>query len=201
MQGVWENIMNSDSEKAFTIVKGNFSLNFVYNISAGLDFPLSESVEAFYDGDIEADSLNVSSLKADGLHYIVIDKKEINSEGWFYKPYYLSPNYFKCDGELMSINGGKLVEYTKIDELPFEALSKLYRRGKLDGRNYIKDYLGVKTRQVKPLKCKVYGSPDKPSKVQLKKDDVVIIAEETNKWVKVKYGEEEFGWIKKSDLK
>lgn len=193
--------MNSDTEKAFTIVKGKLSLNFVYNISGGIDFPLAESVKGFYSGDTEVDSLNVESLGEDGLHYIVVDKNEITSSGWIYKPNYILPRYFQCDGELMSINGGQLVEYSKIKELPFEALSRLYKRGRLDRRDYIKEYLNLKVLAIKSAMSIVYSEPNKPTKVRLNRDGVVVVIEETGKWLKIKYGEDGLGWIKKEDAK
>lgn len=201
MQGIWENIMNSESEKAFTIIKGKSSINFVYSPNGELDFPLGESVEGFYDADTETDSIHVDSLKENGLHYIIIDKDDIKEDGWVYTPDFLSPDYFACDGELMSINGGQLAEYGKIDELHFEALNMLYKRGKLDGRDYIEEYLNIKVLAIKSSKCTVYSKPDKQTNVRLNKDDVVVIIEEKGKWLKVKYGESGVGWVKKEDAK
>lgn len=87
MQGVWENTMNSESEKAFTIIKGNLSLSFVYNISAGLDFPLTELVEGFYDGDVEEDSLYAARntrlgklMKERGFTEIVFPRTPLRDE-------------------------------------------------------------------------------------------------------------------------
>ena len=102
MQGTWENIMNNEIENAFTIIKGNNSLNFVYSNSINeLNFPLSESIEGFYNGDVEADSLNVDSLNEDGLHYVVIDKNDITPNRWVYRPDYLTPNYFEIDDDII----------------------------------------------------------------------------------------------------
>lgn len=200
MQGIWENIMNNEIEEAFTIIKGNNSLNFVYsNAINELNFPLSESIEGFYNGDEEADSLNISSLSKDGLHYIIIDKKNVTINGWVYKPDYLTPNYFECDGELMSINGGQLVEYSKRDELPFEAVDKLYKRGRLDKRDYLKEYLNLKVISIETSKCAIYSKPNKRMNLQLSKGHVVIVVEQTNKWLKIKYGEGAVGWIKEAD--
>ncbi len=200
MQGVWENTVNSDTEKAFTIIKGKYSLNFVYDISGGSDFPLVETVKGFFNENTEVDSLSVDSLKEDGLHYIVINKEDVLLNGWVQSPCFLTPAYFACDGELMSINGGKLAEYSKSNSLLFEALVKLYKRGKLDQRDYIKDYLNIKARAIKSLKCKVYAEPRKLTMEQLNRDDVVVVLGEKGKWLKVKYKEDDFGWIRKADV-
>jgi hypothetical protein len=200
MQGIWYNIINTDSEKAYTIIKEHHSLNFVYNTTIDdLNFPLNESIEGFYDGDVAADSLNVKSLNKDGLHYIIIDTKGITPIGWVHKRYYLTPDYFECDGELMSINGGQLVEYSKIDELPFDALTRLYKRGRLDKRDYVKEYLNLKILSIKRVKSRVYSERNKEMKVGLNKDHLVVVIEEIGQWLKVKYGEREIGWIRKDD--
>ncbi len=162
MQGTWENILNSETEKAYTIIRGKNSLNFVYSSKINeLNFPLSESIEGFYNGDVEADFLNVDSLNEDGLRYTIIDKKNVTPSGWVYRPDYLMPAYFECDDELMSINGGQLVAYSKREELPFEALDKLFKRGRLDKRDYLKEYLGLKVATIKALTCQVYSQPDR----------------------------------------
>ncbi|WP_414693422.1 SH3 domain-containing protein [Ohtaekwangia sp.] len=80
------------------------------------------------------------------------------------------------------------------------ALDKLFKRGRLDGRDYIKEYLGLKVLSIKSLKSTVYSSPNKQTAVHLNRDTIVVVIGETNKWVKVKYCEGE-GWIRKSDLK
>jgi hypothetical protein len=205
IQGIWEGIMNSDStEHLYKIINGNRSLGISFtNASQVSDFYLNESIEGFqnYKRD-EVDSINVKWLSKEGKYYTsIINEKKINKNGWVDIEYCIVPDYFECDGELMSINGGHLSEFDKINELPFNTISILYKRGKLDRRDYINDYLKLETRQVKPLKCKVYANPNEQSKTQLKRDDVVIVIEETSKWAKVKYSEEEFGWIKKDDLK
>ncbi len=203
MQGIWENIMNSDSEKAYTIIKGMSSINFVYNTTSNeLNFPLGESLEGFQNIDSgNLDTININWLKDDGMYYTIVDKKYINADGWVIRPDYLTPNYFECDGELMSINGGQLVEYEKIPKLPIEALKKLYYRGRQDKRDYIKDYLGIKVAEIIQTKSIVYSKPDKPTALQLNKGDVVIALEEKGNWIKVDYGGDNPGWVKKEDTK
>jgi len=200
MQGICENIMNSESEKAFTIIRGNQSLSFVYNNKTQeLNFPLNESIEGFQNFR-DSDSISISSIKNEGSYYTIVDKRYVNASGWVQAPFFLTPNYFECDGELMSINGGQLVEYSKMNELPFEALDKLFKRGRLDKRDYIKEYLNLRVLSVRPSKGKVYSSPNKQKEVFLNQDDIVIVIEENNKWAKIKYSEGE-GWVRKGDLK
>ena len=101
----------------------------------------------------------------------------------------------------MSINGGKLFEYEKIPKLTNKALKKLYHRGKKDNRNYIKDYLGIKVAEIATAKSIVYSLPDKPTVTRLSKGDVVTVLEEKGSWLKVDYGADTPGWIKKEDGK
>lgn len=200
MQGIWENIMNSDTEKAYTIIKGMNSLNFVYNTSSSeLNFPLVETLEGFQNFDSgDYDYLNIDSLREDGLYYTVVDKKYIDSAGWVKRPDYLTPSYFECDGTIMSINGGQLVEYVKISKLPYEALKRLYYRGKIDDRDYIKEYLDLNVTEIKGEKCFIYDENKNKTGLELKKGDIVVINEERGEWIKVEYGEGyKQGWIKK----
>lgn len=201
MQGIWSNTKNTESEKAFTIIKARNSMNFAYNITiTAMDFPLSESIEGFFDGDISLDTLFLDSLRDSGLHYVTLDKDDIKAEGWVTRPDFLTPRYFECDGEIMSINGGQLVEYHKINVLPYEALDKLFKRGRLDNRDYILEYLSLNVRAIKSAHCDVYSKL--PGKViaKLKRDDVVTIVEKNGAWLKIKYSDEDFGWIKSVDI-
>lgn len=93
------------------------------------------------------------------------------------------------------------MEFVKINELSQSALKMLFHRGILDNRNYLKEYLNLKVVAIKALKCTVYSKPDKQTNVRLAKDDVVIVAEEEGKWLKVKYGGIEIGWINKEYVK
>jgi len=203
MQGIWKNIMNNDTEKAYTIIRGMNSLSFVYkNNSNELDFPLAESIEGFQNFDSgENNEINIDSIKEDGQFYTVIDKKYIDKKGWVKRPNYLTPSYFECDGTSMSICGGQLVEYIKIDNLPYEALTKLYYRGKIDNRDYIKEYLNIKVTEIKKEKCILFNEKKNKTGEELTKGDVVIILEEKEKWLKIEYDENyKQGWIRKEDV-
>lgn len=201
MQGIWENTMNRDSEKAFTIINGKYSINFVFsNDPNELDFPLGESLEGFQDFDSgNNDSININALKEDGLFYTVVNKKYVNAQGWVHRPDYLTPKYFECDGNIMSINGGELVEYEKMPKLPIEALKKLYYRGKQDNHDYIKDYLDIKVSEIGVPQSTVYTEHNKPTATRLSKGDIVTVLEEKGDWIKVDYGADTSGWIKKED--
>jgi hypothetical protein len=206
MQGIWNYTMNTDTSKYYKVVNGKNCLDFSYTSDNNdLEFTLFEMVIGFqslatkYD---ETEFIHIDSLKENGLYYTeIINKSYITSEGIIDKTFCIIASYFECDGEILSINGGKLFEFEKVDELPFEALSKLYKRGRLDGRDYIKDYLNIKVQSIKPVKCVIYSEPNKPTKVRLNRDDVVVVIEETGKWLKVKYGEDDIGWIKKEDAR
>jgi len=204
MQGIWEGIMNSDAESLYKIVKGNKSLGIVFTTAPqASDFYLNESIEGFQNYKrSEIDSINVKWLGETGKYYTqIIDKDRIKSDGWVSTKYCVTPEYFECNGKLMSINGGHLSEYEKISELPFNAMVMLYKRGKLDKRDYIKEYIEADASEIRTSKSKVYANPNKQSNVQLKKGDVVIVIEKTGKWLKIKYSEEGMGWIKNDEIK
>ena len=204
VQGIWENTMNSDAEKAFTIIKGHASLSFVYDTSNNIDFPLNESIEGFQNfANRNYDSIHVDSLKNDGLYYTIANINDIEPDGWIFPLNYLVPTYFSCDDELLSINGGHIVEYNKIQELPFEAIDKVHQRGKIDRRDYLFQYLGIKVGMIQSARSRVYllvGNEKKPSEHFLGKDDTVIVLQTSDDWVKVKYSDRDIGWVKRRDV-
>jgi len=205
MQGIWENTFNSDCEYSYTIINGMSSLSLVYsNKQNSLNFPLTESIEGFLTENPEdIDSINIKNLKENGAYYTVIDKKYVNENGWVHKPNFLTPEYFECDGENMSINGGQLVEYVKIKRLPGAALKLLYNRGKKDNRDYIKEYLQIEVGEITSEKCVIYSEPGIPTKMYLIRGDIVTIIREKEDWLNIEYLGTKLvkGWIKKSDVR
>jgi hypothetical protein len=204
MQGVWNYTMNTDTSNFYKVVSGKDCLDFGFLTSnVDSEFTLLEMVIGFQNSITKYDDtlfIHVDSLKEDGVFYTaIINKENITSEGIIDKAFCIIASYFECDGELLSINGGKLFEYEKISTLPFSALLRLYRRGKIDKRDYIKDYLKIKVLTIRNAKCKVYSNPSEPTNLQLKKDDIVVVIEDRGNWLKVQYDESGVGWIRKED--
>jgi hypothetical protein len=208
MQGVWENTLSLEDEKAYLIVNGKTSLNIVFNPKLNtLDFPLNESIKGFQNLDGgEGDSINVSWIEADGRFYTTVDVKYVNQKGWVKRPHYLTPSFFECDGAVMSINGGgRLVEYVKSDVLPYTMLALLYEREKKDKKHYIKNYLSLNTKKVIGSKVIVYSGPDadQPTNHRLHFGSIVVIYKisqsmyqvdfhDANRWLR--------GWVKMNAL-
>lgn len=204
MQGIWECSTN-DETSIFKIVKGKNCLEFTYEPSDKLDFTLFDMMIGFQNLATkynEIQVINIDSLKENGLHYTeVINKKYIGQDGTIDKAFCIIPSYYECDGSILSINGGKLFEYEKISKLPNNALKKLYYRGRQDKRDYTKDYLGIKVSEISASKSIIYSEPGKPTNTQLGKGDIVTVLEEKGNWLKVDYGTETAGWVKKEDAK
>ena len=113
-------------------------------------------------------------------------------------------SYYECDGELLSINGGKLFEYGKVPKLPNEAIKKLYNRGKHDNRNYIKDYIGIDVKEIKDAKTTIYSKPETSTKIRLLKGDLVTIVMQEGEWCKIEFEKNEIvheGWIMNRRIK
>ena len=204
MQGVWDCSTN-DEVSIFKIVKDKNCLEFTYQPSGNLDFTLFDMMIGFQSSVTkysEIQVINIDSLKENGLYYTeIIDKKDIGQDGTIDKAFCIIPSYYECDGSVLSINGGKVFDYEKIPKLPNKALKKLYYRGKKDNRNYIKDYLNIKVAEISTSKSTVYSEPDKPKAILLSKGDVVTVLEEKGVWLKVDYGADTLGWLKKEDTK
>jgi hypothetical protein len=210
IQGIWQysfpNKTGVNTGSIFKIVNNEKCLEFTYIPDSNeLTHPLFKMVVGFQDSvnsSYENEEIDTNAFKADGLYYTeIISEEYIKEDGLVRKPDFIVPSYFECDGQVMSIAGSKLFEYEKVFELPYEAVMYLFRRSKRDERNYLKEYLKLEVLAIKPLKCTVYSKPDKHTNVQLNRDDVVVIIEKKGDWLKVEYGEDGIGWIKKEAVK
>jgi hypothetical protein len=203
IQGIWENTLNSGSDHSYKIIKGMYSLGFSYNDPSELGFYLIESIEGFQNKKYDDfDSIDVNSFNKNGANFTTIINKKYIKNGWVKKKYCIVPEYFDCNGQNMSINGGQLVEYAKIERLPNLALKMLLKRGKIDKHNYIKEYLGIDVREVKVAKSIINSNPGIPTKMYLLKGDVLTIVEEKGEWIKIECEGKILvqGWIEKQDI-
>jgi hypothetical protein len=203
MQGNWRGFGNEDAT-IFKIVKANKCLEFAFP-------PKSDEVDAVFEliigfqnyitsSSYDSLYLKIDSLRSNGLYYTeILNKSYISEHGVVERPNFLIPSYYECEGNMLSINDGRLFEFEKIEVLPLKVIRKLYHKGKLNKRDYLKDYLDVKATSIKTLRCVIYSNPNKQTARRLNKDDIVIVTDEAGKWLKIKYGESEIGWIKRAD--
>lgn len=209
LQGIWDYTMNSDTSKSYKVVSGKKCLEFGYIKSDNdLDFTLFEMIIGFqsfatkYD---ETEFIHIDSLKENGLYFTeIVDTDEIGQDGFGNKAFCMIASYYECDGELLSINGGKLFEYGKVPKLPNEAIKKLYNRGKHDNRNYIKDYIGIDVKEIKDAKTTIYSKPETSTKIRLLKGDLVTIVMQEGEWCKIEFEKNEIvheGWIMNRRIK
>ena len=206
MQGTWADIYNGENEYnefSFTVITGHNSLNFVYTEDRyELDFPLTESIIGFLDYNPKTTKsyLNINKLNDNGKFYIVFDTDYIK-DGQIKNSFIVVPEYFECEGENMSINGGQLIELIKIERLPSFALKLLYNRGKKDDKDYIEKYLDIKVKEIQVDKSIIYSEPGTATKMFLIKGDVATVLEEKGEWLKIEFLGKRLvtGWIKKED--
>jgi hypothetical protein len=203
IQGIWECQLQTESTSIFKIINQDKCAEFTFSPTADkLDFTLFEltiGFQSYIEMPYNAENLTFDSLKANGLYYTEILNKKYIKDGIVVSPNFLVPTYYECDGQNMSINGGKLFEYVKLQTLPFEVLVRLHRRGKTDKRDYIKDYLNLKVLTIRNTNCKVHSTPNGQTKVQLNRDDMIIVIEDRGDWLKVQYNDNGIGWIRKGD--
>lgn len=76
-------------------------------------------------------------------------------------------------------------------------LKKLYHLGKKDGRNYIKEYLGIFVKEINDSNTIIYSAPGKRTNLRLSKGDIVTILEGKGDWIKIDFGQDQPGWINK----
>jgi hypothetical protein len=207
LQGIWNYTMSPDTAGAFKLVSKKRCLDFTYssNKNSDSEVTLIEMIVGFQSVVNWSDKtgvIYVDSLKENGLFFTeIVDMEQIEQGGLIDKAFCMIASYYECDGNILSINGGKLFEYEKILTLPFDAIQNLHRCGKIDKRNYIKDYLNLKVLTIGNTKCKVHSTPNGQTKLQLNKDDMIIVIEDRGNWLNVRYNDSGTGWIKKTDAR
>lgn len=201
MQGIWLSNSSRDSSITnFKIVKEKNCIEFYESPdSITALFNMMIGFQSIAGSTAEIESIQIDSLKENGPYYTeVVDKKHIENDGSVNTAYCVIASYYECDGQHLAINGNSaLYEFDKIAQLPYSAIKKLQRKGKKDGQNYIKEYLGIEVKEINNSNSTVYSSPGKKTDVRLSPGDVVIVLEENGNWLKVDYGQDKPGWINK----
>ncbi|MEO6903282.1 MAG: hypothetical protein ABI315_09020 [Bacteroidia bacterium] len=204
LQGIWVCTSNQDSSTAsYKLVKNNDCLEFYVSNDGGSDtYDMMVGFQSFASNSAKIEWMYVDSLKENGLYYTeIIDKNDIKGDGSVRRSFCVIASYYECDGERLSINGNSaLYEFSKINQLSHDILTKLYERGKKDQRNYIKEFLDINVREITTPISIIYSVPEQATANRLKKGDIVNIWEEKGDWIKVDYGVEEPAWVKKVDV-
>ncbi|MDR1225474.1 MAG: hypothetical protein LBK47_01065 [Prevotellaceae bacterium] len=201
-QGIWRNVPHIETqEQLFKIINGINGLAISHLNEDNLDFYLNENIEGFVDTN-SFDVITLDSLHTNGKYYLFISKKNVkNGRINRIECVIGSDLYFEDDN--LIIEGGRLSEYTHLERLPSLTLRLLYKRGKKDNRNYLKEYLNIDVTEVVSSKSPIYAEPDKPTKMYLIKGDIVTVLEEKDGWLRIEYEGKKMitGWIKKEDIR
>jgi hypothetical protein len=101
----------------------------------------------------------------------------------------------------MLLFGQNVFKYRTIPISPF-LIKFLYKQGKLDKQDYLKEYANLIVKEIAPPKCTIYQSPNVATKMYLIKGDLVSILEQKGDWVKIEYQGKKTvqGWLKKGDI-
>jgi hypothetical protein len=204
IQGSWLLINKPESTNntsSITIYKGSRALNFEYRLDGSKDY-IGEYFIGFQQYNYnDVDSINVKNLKEIGMYYTEISANAIDKNGWAIKPDFKTPEIIEIDENTLWINYGNVAMFERIEKLPELALKLLYYRGKKDNRDYIKEYLDLEVKEIIKDKSLIYFEPGKVTNISLKKGDVVTVIEDKGEWLKVDYGTDNPGWIKREDAK
>jgi hypothetical protein len=95
-------------------------------------------------------------------------------------------------------------ECNYLEKAPKEVLKVLYKRGKRDKRDYIKEFLDMRVCNIQTEKSFIYDSIQTKTKMYLIRDDIVTVTGEQGGFIKIEYetakGDKIKGWVKKEDL-
>lgn len=95
-------------------------------------------------------------------------------------------------------------ECNYLEKAPKEVLEVLFKRGKHDKRDYIKEFLELRVCGIQAEKSYIYYSTFSKTRMYLIKNDILTIKDEKDGFVKMEYetakNEIIKGWVKKEDL-
>lgn len=203
MQGIWQLYFNytypdDASYTTFYIIKGR------KNLKVDIDGSPYDKLSVVVSDYGFANSY---------FHDTIYAMKHLNDTGKVYVELDENANFKDCDVNIASIFELRPKSYLNIfsdecnyiDKAPKEVLEVLYKRGKHDKRDYIKEFLNMQVCGIQAEKSFIYDSTQTKTKMFLVKDDIVTVTGEQNGFVKMEYetvkGDIIKGWIKKEDIK
>lgn len=90
------------------------------------------------------------------------------------------------------------------NKLPKGALTMLYHKGQIDGRDYIRHFLELDVRAIASEKATIYDSTGTVTKMYLIKDDIISVSGQQNGFVQMEYETDKGriikGMVKKEDI-
>lgn len=209
MQGIWSHSDNGYTENnqfQYSITNGNKTLGISYiENDSTFNILVSETIEGFlnYDPKSSEETINIKDFLKDGEYYFWMLKNAIDQNGNIDQGSCYVVN-LSFEDDVMVIYSRDESRFNKISRLPSMALYRLYFRGKLDNRNYIKEYLGLDVRNVIVEKSIIYDRLEVKTEKYLVKNDLITVTGEQNSFFKMKYetdkGEIIEGLIKKENV-
>ncbi len=192
LNGIWHNASDIVNYKIF---KNGNVLSISYNPDIKEEpFYISKIIQCGFVDPYDS----TFTLKREGI--IGNDLFSIN--GGHYHFYYESDTEGNASLELESINPTNVFNYTKVVSFPKEYIKNLFLRGKIDNKDYLKEFLNKYFKEITRTKTIIYSNINKKTQVYLLRNDLVEVLEEKGDWLKIRYyGKKTIeGWIKRSDV-
>jgi hypothetical protein len=195
--GVWREVMQDTN--SYRLITDNYFYSF-YDVQDSNDWYIKTFYYGFID-DKDSDSVSISQFKDIGEHFVLaeanLDKEKVYDKDYFLI-YGTNIHSKYADFTAIDLEGPKVFMYTKI----FKLNKKLEENLKEKSPDVFVEYLKITSQlEIYSKKCTVYSEPNRPTKAQLQKGDIVMIIEEQDNWLKIEYGENDIGWIKRKDVK
>jgi hypothetical protein len=116
-----------------------------------------------------------------------------------YKFYFDNIKDMEGSIELESWN---IFNFRRVKLLPNNFIKILYNQGKIDKREYLKEFLNMNMREIIIPKSNIYSISHISTQMYLVKGNEVEILESKDEWLKIRYYGKKIieGWIKKSDV-
>ena len=105
-------------------------------------------------------------------------------------------------GSRFELINSNVFVYIKVAQLPNNYMNALYKKGKKDKKNYLKNFFNMEFKEIKSTKSTLYKTPNIPTKMYLIRGNEVEVLEQKDNWIRIRYyGKKTIeGWVKKEDV-
>lgn len=196
--GIWQ---SGQDEKSFMLIKEYDVLNLYNSEMYPHDYHDNISLkhlfflkEYYIEREVLFDSLMTQNIEESCGVLFFYNKRYAND----YKNQLVSERSDIDRVDMMSVyelySGGSLVltnvrmhTYGSVSALPKGALTMLYHKGQIDGRDYIRHFLELDVRAIASEKAIIYDSTGTATKMYLIKDDIISVSGQQNGFMQMEY--------------
>ena len=207
MQGVWKPLNSSNEKLSEYIVYDSFKAVSISYYQKELE-RIFLTLNGFYDfkNEIQPDSLQISSLKSNGSHFIWFFLEDVRITGWAQLGGIQRD--FICQDDVIEMSDNAMTILEKQSFLPYKAYYHIKQQGKKDDRDYVSEFnLVKKLKRAKIVVNKAHFHDDRDASTKRRafviEGDEVILNTITNSWIEAAFEGSQTtteGWLKRTEI-